>query len=159
MIEIRKSLITDYEEIAKMDYDEYIYHSKIRPEIFDAKNYKKLERADFEQRIENADKIQLPYTTKQRVVIFGGHATWLKAIKPMLPNVKFIDPYTKPDANLIRHADVVWMQTNAMPHSFYGKIMEIVRQRKIPVKYFAYASADKCAKQLAEDDMKIDIDQ
>ncbi|MGN1137498.1 MAG: hypothetical protein ACI4SF_14920, partial [Oscillospiraceae bacterium] len=79
---------------------------------------------------------------------------WLKAIKPMLPNVKFIDPYTKPDANLIRHADVVWMQTNAMPHSFYGKIMEIVRQRKIPVKYFAYASADKCAKQLAEDDIK-----
>ena len=43
----------------------------------------------------------------------------------------------------------------AMPHSFYGKIMEIVRQRKIPVKYFAYASADKCAKQLAEDDIKL----
>lgn len=30
---------------------------------------------------------------------------------------------------------------------------------KIPVKYFAYASADKCAKQLAEDDMKIVTDQ
>ena len=106
----------------------------------------------------DAADIKLPYTTNQRVVIFGGHATWLKAIKPMLPNVKFIDPYTKPDANLIRHADVVWMQTNAMPHSFYGKIMEIVRQRKISVKYFAYASADKCAKQLAEDDMKVEIE-
>ena len=57
MIEIRKSLITDYEEIAKMEYDEYIFHSKIRPEIFDEKNYKKLERADFEQKIENVDKI------------------------------------------------------------------------------------------------------
>ena len=108
-----------------------------------------------EPELEETSDITLPYNTNQRVVIFGGHATWLKAIKPMLPNVKFIDPYTKPDANLIRHADVVWMQTNAMPHSFYGKIMEIVRQRKIPVKYFAYASADKCAKQLAEDDMKV----
>lgn len=85
--------------------------------------YKLQNSSGAEPEIENADKIQLPYT--------------------------------KPDANLIRHADVVWMQTNAMPHSFYGKIMEIVRQRKIPVKYFAYASADKCAKQLAEDDMKI----
>ena len=121
--------------------------------------YKLQNSSGAEPEIENADKIQLPYTTKQRVVIFGSHATWLKAIKPMLPNVKFIDLYTKPDANLIRHADVVWMQTNAMPHSFYGKIMEIVRQRKIPVKYFAYASADKCAKQLAEDDMKIVTDQ
>ena len=90
--------------------------------------YKLQNSSGAEPEIENADKIQLPYTTKQRVVIFGGHATWLKAIKPMLPNVKFIDPYTKPDANLIRHADVVWVQTNAMPHSFYGKIMEIVRK-------------------------------
>ena len=32
------------------------------------------------------------------------------------------------------------------------KIMEIVRMKKIPVKYFAYASTEKCALQLAEYD-------
>ena len=150
--------LKDYKEKVSAELSE---QEADRQELIELRElvYKLQNSSGAEPEIENADKIQLPYTTKQRVVIFGGHATWLKAIKPMLPNVKFIDPYTKPDANLIRHADVVWMQTNAMPHSFYGKIMEIVRQRKIPVKYFAYASADKCAKQLAEDDMKIDIDQ
>lgn len=89
--------------------------------------------------------VSFPYRTKQRVVVFGGHATWLKVIVKLLPNVKFIDPYADPDVNTIRNADVVWLQTNAMSHNKYNKIMEIVRLKKIPVKYFAYASAEKCA--------------
>ncbi len=101
-----------------------------------------------------ADEITLPYTAERRIVIFGGHDSWLRAIRPLLRNVRIIDPYTNPDINLIRNADVIWMQSNAMPHSYYNKIMDIIRQRKIPVKYFAYASAEKCARQLAEYDMK-----
>lgn len=101
-----------------------------------------------------ADEITLPYTAECRIVIFGGHDSWLRAIRPLLRNVRIIDPYTNPDINLIRNADVVWMQSNAMPHSYYNKIMDIIRQRKIPVKYFAYASAEKCARQLAMHDMK-----
>lgn len=99
--------------------------------------------------------ISLPYAPKRNIVILGGHATWLKAVKPLLPTVKFIPPDVNPDAKLIRNADVVWMQTNAMPHSFYNKIMDIVRINKIPVKYFAYASAEKCAYQLAETDSNL----
>ena len=100
--------------------------------------------------------ISFPYRTAERVVVYGGHATWLKVIVKLLPNVKFIDPYDTPDVNLIRNADVVWMQTNAMPHNKYSKIMEIVRSKKIPVKYFGYASAEKCADQLAQyDKMKL----
>ncbi|MGN1136328.1 MAG: hypothetical protein ACI4SF_08930, partial [Oscillospiraceae bacterium] len=101
-----------------------------------------------------SEEIELPYTAQSNIVIFGGHASWLRAFRPLIKNVRIIDPYTNPDINLIRNADVVWMQTNAMPHSFYNKIMDIVRLRKIPVKYFAYASAEKCARQLAADDMK-----
>ena len=100
------------------------------------------------------DEISLPYTAKSNIIIFGGHASWLRAVRPLLNGVRIIDPYTNPDINLIRNADVVWMQTNAMPHSYYNKIMEIVRARKIPVKYFAYASAEKCARQLAAYDME-----
>ena len=86
--------------------------------------------------------------------MFGGHESWLRAFRPLVKNVRIIYPHTNPDINLIRNADVVWMQTNAMPHSYYNKIMDIVRLRKIPVKYFAYASAEKCARQLAAEDMK-----
>lgn len=99
--------------------------------------------------------ISFPYEPNQNIVIFGGHATWLKAIEPLLTNVRIIDPYTNPDANAIRNADIVWLQSNAMPHAYYNKIINITRQRKIPVQYFAYASAEKCARQLAEYDMGV----
>lgn len=102
---------------------------------------------------DDENTITLPYTPKRNIVIFGGHATWLKAIRPLLPKVRFIEPQMNPDINMIQNADIVWMQSNAMPHCYYNKIMDITRQKKIPVKYFAYASAEKCAKQLAEDDM------
>ena len=102
------------------------------------------------------DEIELPYKPKANVVVFGGHESWLRAFKLLVKDVRVVDPYTKPDINLIRNADVVWIQNNAIPHSFYNRIMNIVRSRKIPVKYFAYASASKCAVQLAKYDMSSD---
>lgn len=99
--------------------------------------------------------IKLPYFSKRNVIVYGGHETWLKTIKSLLPNVRFIMPNVNPEPQLIRNADVIWMQSNAMPHSYYNKIMDIARTYKIPVKYFAYASAEKCAYQLAEQDVDI----
>lgn len=107
---------------------------------------------------EEENPVTLPYTCKSNIVIFGGHDSWSRAFRPLIKNVRMIDPYTNPDVNLIRNADVVWMQTNAMPHSFYNKIMDIARLRKIPVKYFATASASKCAIQLAEYDIAANSD-
>ena len=112
----------------------------------------KIQNSTEEEETAEESTVSFPYRTKAKVVVYGGHATWLKVIVKLLPNVKFIDPYADPDVNTIRNADVVWMQTNAMPHNKYNKIMEIVRMKKIPVKYFAYASAEKCALQLAEYD-------
>ena len=116
--------------------------------------YKLRNENEIEQQDEN--EIELPYTATHNVVIYGGHATWLKAIRGLLHNVKIIEPQVNPNVDLIRNADVVWMQTNAMPHSFYNKILDVTRQRKITVKYFAYASAEKCAKQLAEYDSNME---
>lgn len=112
----------------------------------------KIQNSSGEEEVKQESSVSFPYRTNARVVVYGGHATWLKVIVKLLPNVKFIDPYADPDVNTIRNADIVWMQTNAMPHNKYNKIMEIVRMKKIPVKYFAYASAEKCAVQLAEYD-------
>lgn len=105
------------------------------------------------EELEKKVEIDLPYTLKTNIVIFGGHDSWLRAFRPLIKNVRIIDPHTNPDINLIRNADTVWMQSNAMPHSYYNKIMDITRLRKIPVQYFAHASAEKCARQLAEYDM------
>ncbi len=84
----------------------------------------------------------------------GGEANgaWLKAIKPMLPGVRFISSLLQSDS--IRNADVVWIQTNAISHSDFYIIIDAVRKNKIPIRYFTNASAEKCARQLAAADQK-----
>lgn len=134
--------VTEIQDEASSDKQELI---ELRELIY------KIQNSSVDEEVQESS-ISFPYRTKAKVVVYGGHATWLKVIVKLLPNVKFIDPYANPDVNTIRNADVVWMQTNAMPHNKYNKIMEIVRMKKIPVKYFAYASAEKCALQLAEYD-------
>ena len=58
-----------------------------------------------------------PYEVEHDTVVFGGHATWSKAIRPVLTgNIRFMDKDRSYDAAVIRHADVVWIQPNAMSH-------------------------------------------
>ena len=60
----------------------------------------------------------LPWQAKRRTVVFGGHDSWRKAIKPLLPGVRFYDWENLPDLNAIRGADVVWIQPNALSHKY-----------------------------------------
>lgn len=98
---------------------------------------------------EAAADVTFPYTARKRTVVFGGHDSWAREIKPKLSGVTFVDRHRLPDKNLIRNADVVWLQSNAMNHGTYYRIIDEVRKHKIPVMYFAHASAQKCAEQLA----------
>ena len=91
----------------------------------------------------------LPWQAKRRTVVFGGHDSWRKAIKPLLPGVRFYDRENLPDLNAIRGADVVWIQPNALSHKYYYRIIDAARKNGIPVRYFGSASAKKCAVQLA----------
>ena len=100
-------------------------------------------------------KVKFPYSAKSRAVIVGGHETWAKAIKPLLKNVRFIDLHEKPNASLIANSEVVWIQSNAIAHKHYYKVMDIVRKNNIRVCYFQFASAEKCAEQFAMEDMQI----
>lgn len=94
--------------------------------------------------------IEYPYTVRKRTVVFGGHDSWARAIKPMLKgDIRFIDRNMLPNADLIRNADNVWLQTNSLSHKFYNRIMDVVRTYEIPLHYFKFASAEKCAEQIA----------
>ena len=98
--------------------------------------------------------IVFPYHNIQRIVVFGGHDSWAREIKPRLPDVRFVDKDMVPNAELIRRAEIVWIQANAISHAYYYKILDETRKHSIPVRFFSYASALKCAEQLAEQDMK-----
>ena len=102
-----------------------------------------------------AESMAFPYHNTQRIVVFGGHDSWAREIKPRLPDVRFVDRGMIPNAEMIRRADIVWVQANAISHAYYYKILEETRKHNIPVRYFTYASALKCAQQLAEQDMKV----
>ena len=96
-----------------------------------------------------------PYETKKRTVVFGGHDSFLRAIKPLLPNVKYVDARNLSySPEIIRNADVVWIQNNCISHSQYWSIVKNCKLAGIQMRYFAYASAEKCARQLADEDQK-----
>ena len=95
------------------------------------------------------DGLEFPWQVKRRILIFGGHDTWSKAIRPLLPGARFFERESLPDLNAIKGADVVWIQANALSHKFYYRIIDTARREGIPVQYFSFASARKCAEQLA----------
>lgn len=98
-------------------------------------------------------RIQLPCQIRRRVLIFGGHDTWSKSIRPLLPGARFYERESLPDLNAIKGADVVWIQANALSHKFYYRIIETARRENILVRYFGFASARKCAEQVAEHEL------
>ncbi|MCI9120742.1 MAG: hypothetical protein HFG00_04340 [Oscillibacter sp.] len=102
---------------------------------------------------ETETEISFPWPVKRRIVVFGGHETWRKAIRPMLPGVRFIDREMLPDLNTVKTADAVWIQSNALSHKFYYRVIDVVRKEGVPVRYFTTASARKCAEQLVLDEL------
>ena len=97
--------------------------------------------------------VDLPYTAQKRTIVFGGHESWIKVIKPLLLNVRFIDSPTRFDTDLILNAESVWIQTNAISHSGFYRIIAVIRKHGVELHYFKYSSAEKCAEQLALEDM------
>lgn len=98
-------------------------------------------------------QIQLPWQVRRKVLIFGGHDTWSKSIRPLLPGARFFERESLPDLNAIKGADVVWIQANALSHKFYYRIIETARKENILVRYFGFASARKCAEQVVENEL------
>lgn len=97
--------------------------------------------------------VEFPYTVSCRITIFGGHEVWLNCMKPLLKGVRYVSATAKPNMSMLMNTDVIWLQTNVMGHSYYNKIVDTARRHDIPVKYFSFSSAEKCAEQLALDDM------
>ena len=105
------------------------------------------------QEKEEPAKIAFPYRTDRRVIAFGGHDSWLREIKFKVPDVRFMGEDIS-SAEVIRRADVVWIQTNCIGHNTYYNVIDLVRRYGRKVRYFKYASAVKCAEQVAEEEKK-----
>lgn len=99
--------------------------------------------------------IKFPYETQKQTVIFGGHETFVKKLKPKFNNIKFVDPDQYAfSPELVRNSEVIWIQNNCIAHAQYYKIVNIARQYGIQVRYFPYDNVDKCAEMIVEFDIK-----
>lgn len=123
-----------------------------RRELADLREMIFLLQTDDEQKDRIAEDISFPYSVQNRIVVFGGHDSWSREIRQKLPNVRFIDRTMLPNASLIRNADEVWIQSNAISHAYFYKIVDETRKHSIPLRYFSYASAIKCAEQIVLSD-------
>lgn len=114
------------------------------------------QQADAPERREKVEKqYEYPYTTKRRTVVFGGHDSFLRSIKPMLPDVRFVDASNMTySPEIIRNADVVWIQNNCISHPQYWSIVKNCKLAGVQMRYFGFASAEKCAEQLVTEDMR-----
>jgi len=135
---LKASAERDRRELA--DLREYVFHNA---EPFEAE---KQEDGEF-------DESQWPYEVKRDTVVFGGHATWAKGIRSLLAgNIRFIDKDLLFDTGIVRHADVLWIQPNALSHPMYWRIVDTARTYGKPIRYFSYASWAKCAEQVVAGD-------
>jgi len=121
----------------------------LREIVFNQQNESKQQSGAEEKSAEM--KITFPYHTTQRIVAFGGHDSWLREIKFKVPDVRFMgEDISSPE--VIRRADVVWIQTNCIGHKTYYNIIDLARKYGRKVRYFKYASATKCAEQVVEEE-------
>ena len=85
----------------------------------------KQETGESEEETADEPDDTFPYEVQADTLIFGGHSTWLKAIRQMLKgNVRFIDKDFHFDVSIIRHAERIWIQTNAISHKQYYAFCE-----------------------------------
>ena len=112
------------------------------------------DRKAFESMVEKKAKDKAyPYHTKKRTVIFGGHRTFLRELRKMLPGLKYVNISNYGfNVDIIRNAEVVWVQTNCISHTQYARILKAVRTHNIQLRYFSCASARKCAEQIVKED-------
>ncbi len=104
---------------------------------------------------EKVQDIAYPYHAQKRTVVFGGHRTFLRELKKRLPGVKYVNIANYSfNMDIIRNADVVWVQTNCISHTQYSRILKAVRTHNIQLRYFSYASARKCAEQIVREDQR-----
>ena len=141
--EIKKKLASiqaeaqrDHRELA--DLREYVFNQ---------------EEAQTQEEPAESGDARWPYEVQKDTLIFGGHATWTKGIKGILKgNVRLIPKDFVFDTGIIRRAEVLWIQPNALSHKMFYRIIDMARACGKPVRYFTFASWAKCAQQLAEAD-------
>ena len=122
-----------------------VYGNCVKEELVDIISNVPISKKKFYSRYGNKSKQE---TDTKKICIFGGHETWIKVIKERFINARFYRGGDLHSLDVIRNADEIWIQSNAISHSFYGKVLDAARLYDIPVWYFKFAGTKKCIEQV-----------
>lgn len=92
--------------------------------------------------------LDYPIHSTKKVLIYGGHATWVAPMRQRFPDCTFMSGADSYNYDGVASADIIIFQTNAISHSSYKSVKPIAATNKIPVKYFEKAGVDNCSRQL-----------
>ncbi|HAE17435.1 MAG TPA: hypothetical protein DCG51_12950 [Erysipelotrichaceae bacterium] len=130
------------EELIRTSKQEHEELSRLREVVFAAQNP--------EEDVPD-HRIELPFEVSERVVVCGGHDSFIRQFSQMITGNVRILSNVRINEDLIKNAKMVWIQTNAISHSDYYKITDLCRKNDVPMYYFLNASARKCAEQIVEE--------
>ncbi|OCA83213.1 hypothetical protein A8F94_19070 [Bacillus sp. FJAT-27225] len=89
----------------------------------------------FYEKAPSVDKMAELIASK-RIIVFGGSPAWQQKVKDVLPSVEFFDIDSRNrQLGKIRRADAVFINTSALSHAFYYKIMKELRGSGVPFYY------------------------
>lgn len=75
---------------------------------------------------------KLDFLNSKNLIIFGGHPNWVKKLKELLPEQKYIDVNASSSArlNFLENADLIIVSPKYMSHGLFYKIKEALANRK-----------------------------
>ena len=123
-------------------------NERLRQELADLRNLIFSQQEEMPLQAEESCTVQFPIKTARRIVSFGGHPNWIRDMKAMLPDVAYFSAEVIPNKDILRNADVVWVQTQYISHSAFYRIVSALG-RNTQLRYFSSKSARTCAIQIA----------
>lgn len=103
-----------------------------------------------EEIVENND-ITYPYEFDKKIIVYGGHDSFLASMRRLTKgNISIIDPDRKIDLTAVRNADLVAFQANCISHSYYYRIIDVIKKNKVPFMFLTKSSPKLCVEQLIE---------
>ena len=123
-------------------------NERLRQELADLRNLIFSQQEEKPLQAEESCTVQFPIKTARRIVSFGGHPNWIRDMKALLPDVAYFSAEVIPNKDILRNADVVWVQTQYISHSAFYRILSALGQNT-QLRYFSSKSARSCAEQIA----------
>lgn len=123
-------------------------NDRLRQELADLRDLIFSQQAQMPPQTEENRAVQFPVKISRRIVSFGGHPNWIRDMKALLPDVAYFSAEVIPNKDILRNADVVWVQTQYISHAAFYRIVSALGQNT-QLRYFSSKSACSCAEQIA----------